>query len=107
MNQSFMNLCSEFSNRVRYNLALVPFIPNDKILKVMEQDGWKKAPAQFTDQELASFLIETHHGMPFVPRTTICNAAGKDGVFGPDMTVRREYDSARRKAAAQVYGITD
>ena len=106
MNQSFMNLCTEFRNRVRYNLALIPLIPNDQILKVMEQDGWKKAPAQFTDQDFVNFLEETRFGMPFIPKTTICNAAGEDGVFGPDMAVRKEYGRALRKAAAKGYGIT-
>lgn len=105
MNQLVKSLCSEFSRKVRYNLALIPVIPNEKILSVMAKDGWKRAPVHFTQEQIAGMVADGGHGIPYIPKETICDADGNDAVFGSNETVRENYKQAIRKAAAAVYDL--
>ena len=105
MKQSFTSLCSEFANKARYKLSLVPQIPNDKILDVMAKDGWKKDSVAVTPEQMAAAASAVGHGCVWLPSTTIKNAEGKDAIMGGDHELYQEYRQAVRKAAAQVYGI--
>lgn len=105
MKQSFTSLCSEFANKARYKLSLIPQIPNDKILEVMAKDGWKKASVPVTPEQMAAAATSVGHGMVWLPSTTVKNAEGKDALMGGDHELYAEYKQAVRKAAAQVYSI--
>lgn len=104
MKQSLTSLCSEFSRRARYNLALIPLIPNDKIMKVLEEDGYKVVPYTPTPGEIASAASVIGHGVPYFPSSTVKNREGVDVIIGGGEE-RDEFKQAVRRAAAQVYNI--
>lgn len=104
MKQSFTSLCSEFGRRARYNLALIPSIPNDKIMEILKEDGYKIVPYVPTPGEIASAASAIGHGVPYFPHSTVKSREGVDVIFGGGEE-RDEFKQAVRRAAAQVYNL--
>lgn len=104
MKQSFASLCSEFGRRACYNLALIPSIPNDKIMKILEKDGYKVVPYVPTPGEITSAASVIGHGVPHFPSSTVKNREGVDVIIGGG-EAHDEFRQAVRRAATQVYNL--
>jgi len=106
MKQSFTSLCSEFARKAQFNLSFLPAVPNKKIMEILKQDGWKVVDLPLTPQELAAAAASIGHGVPLLHnRTTVVSRDGKDAICGDD-TTKEAFSQARRRAAAQVYGVS-
>lgn len=103
MKQSFMDLCSEFAQKVRYNLALACFIPNEDVMKEMGKDGWKKVPYIPTQAEIVSAATAGGHGTLILPLYTVKDSQGRDVFRDPNPAVHKDYRAAMRKASASLH----
>lgn len=110
MKASFTTLCHEFFCRARYQAALIPVIPNDRVLALMAADGYKRAATNFTAEQIsrhaAAQASACGHAFPYIPRTTVVDHAGRDVVYGDDPALHEQYRQSLKRAAARVYGIT-
>ncbi len=106
MKNLLIDLCSEFSRKARFHLALLPFIPNDDILREMKKEGWRLENHEPTASELAANASALGHGCIMVPMCTVKNPQGQDVFTDPNIAVYTEYRQTVKRTAAQLYGIT-
>lgn len=110
MRESFVTLCKEFACSVRYRAALIPVIPNDRILSAMAEDGYRRAPTNFTPEQIsrqASAQVSScGHAFVYIPRSTIVDRNGNDVVYGENDDLHEKYRQSVRRAAARIYGAT-
>ena len=106
MNQSFTSLCSEFARKAQFNLSFLAAVPNDKIMEILKQDGWKVVTQTPTPQQLAAMGAALGRGALLLNQSTVKSRDDKDALFGDDEATKEAFRTARRRAAAQVYGVS-